>query len=777
MANPPAPLSPQLRGRLRFSALLVGLVIVLGATGACYVVGVHPTAVFLIFATLGAAVLAAVAYMVPLAVISEMDERNRRLVAERETLAMIERELTAELDLDRLLRLIVDHASTLFSGNGAIYLLTPANKLAPRAFTEGGAFSDVHIPLGQGLVGTSAARREPLRIDDYPTSTYALREFVAIGLRSAITQPLLIRDELLGVIAMNRLGDKAAAFSDDDIGRLKSFAAQAAIALENARLFADNRRQVESLSVLHELSREVTGQVERTAMVEAIGREVARVSSVSEIFVVLRTGADDAGAVAWHSPSAASSLDGDTVLKLALMVLQAGHPFRIDPALAGGYDERTGVGRVWFGVPMSGGDADYGALLVGSDATFTDSDERLLTDIGQLAGLALRSARLFEERAHAYAELATAQDSLLRAEKLRALGEMASGVAHDFNNLLAAIRGRTQLLLGRLEDPTQKRWAEAIKRAADDGAQTVRRLQEFTRIRRDQSFGAVDLNEIIRGALEVTETRWRDDARTKGLVIEVETSLQPLPPIAGDPVELREVLTNLILNAVDAMPDGGRIRITSSEDGGDVEARIEDSGVGMTEEVRQKLFDPFFTTKGPKGNGLGLSITYGIVSRHGGRVLVESEPGRGSTFRLRFPKRSDLSTVADEPSPPSPPTPSRGLQCLVVDDDEEVGHTLADLLTSHGHEVVVVSKSPEALDHVRRRPFDIVFTDLAMADTSGWQLAKAVKAAVPTLPVVLITGFGVELSPEECRAKHVDAVMAKPVEFAELLTVAARLTR
>ena len=778
MANADVPLSRRLRGRLRLSALLVAIVVGFGALGAFYVLGVHPTALFLIFAALAAAVLAVLAYLVPLSAISQMEARNRRLVAERETLAMIERELTAELDLDRLLRLIVDYASKLFSGNGAIYLLTPANKLAPRAWTEGGAFSDVHIPLGQGLVGKSAARREALRIDDYPTSAYALPEFVAIGLRCAITQPLVIRDELLGVIAMNRLGERAEAFSGDDVVRLKSFAAQAAIALENARLFTDNRRQVESLSVLHELSREVTGQVERPALVEAIGREVGRVSTVSEIFVVLKTGADDAGTMAWHSPAGLQSLDVDKVQKLTLMVLQAARPLRIDPALAGAYigDDRGVDGRVWFGVPMSGGNADYGALLVASDEAFTEADERLLTDIGQLAGLALSSARLFEERAQAYAELAAAQDSLLRAEKLRALGEMASGVAHDFNNLLAAIRGRTQLLLGRVEDPTQKRWVEAIKRAADDGAQTVRRLQEFTRIRRDQSFGPVDLNEIIRGALEVTETRWREDAQSKGLVIDVETSLAPLPSIAGDAVELREVLTNLILNAVDAMPHGGHIRITSAEDDTEVEARIDDTGVGMTEEVRQKLFDPFFTTKGPKGNGLGLSITYGIVSRHGGRVLVESELGRGSTFRLRFPKRPDLA-VAAEPAPAAAPARVRRLRCLVVDDDEEVGGTLADLLTTHGHEVVMVSKSSDALTHVSQRPFDIVFTDLAMPDMSGWQLAKAVKTAAPDLPVVLITGFGVELSPEQCRANHVDAVMAKPVEFAELLTVAARLAR
>jgi signal transduction histidine kinase len=736
------------------------------------------TAAFLALSSITAGVLAILLYVLPLAVVAQMEARNRRLEAEREALAIIERELTAELERDRLLRLIVDHASALFSGNGAIYLLDEQNKLVPRAWTDGGAFSDVHIPLGQGLVGTSAKERQALLIDDYPTSAYALPEFVAIGLRSAITQPLLIRDQVLGVIAMNRLGDKAHAFSGDDVERLKSFAAQAAIALENARLFAENRRQVETLSVLHELSRAVTGQLERTALVEAIGREVSRVPSVKEIFIVLKAGGSEPPVIALHSPEGRESIGPDKVHKLALMVLQARRLVQIDPALVGG--EVAGVGpretRAWLGLPMSGGNADHGMFLVAGDGSFTESDERLLTDIGQLAGLALSSARLFEERGQAYAELAAAQDGLMRAEKLRALGEMASGVAHDFNNLLAAICGRTQLLLGRVTDPVQQRWLHAIKRAADDGAQTVRRLQEFTRIRRDQPFVSVDLNEVIRGALEVTETRWSHEAESAGIVIAVETDLSPVPAISGDPVELREVMTNLILNAVDAMPEGGRLKLSSTVDDTEVEARIEDTGFGMGEEVRQRLFDPFFTTKGPRGTGLGLSITYGIVTRHGGRIVVDSELGRGSAFRLRFPKRS----VVEEPEivEPEPAlTPVRPLRCLVVDDDEEVASVLGDMLLANGHEAVVVTKSTEALTQVAGKQFDIVFSDLAMPDLSGWQLARAVKTASPGMPVVLITGFGVELSPEQCHANHVDAVLTKPVELGELLKVATRLTQ
>ncbi len=737
------------------------------------------TVAFLVLFTVTGSALAVLLYALPMVVVRQVEARNRRLVAEREAVATIERELIAELETDRLLRLIVDSASGLFNGNGAIYLLEDGGKLVPRAWTHGGAFSDVHIPVGQGFVGTSAKLRQPLLVDDYPTSPYALPEFVAIGLRSAITQPLLLRDELLGVIAMNRLGDDAAPFSADDVERLQHFAAQAAIALQNARLFSENRRQVETLSVLHELSRAVTGELEQTALVQAIGREMARVPSVREMVVMLNAGNDNALTVALHSPAGRISIAEDKAPRLGLMVLQAGRVVSIDAALVGGGAD-SGVAsqpRTWLGVPMSAGNVHYGVLLAASDVPFSDPDERLLADIGQLAGLALRSARLFEERGRAYAELEAAQDSLLRAAKLRALGEMASGVAHDFNNLLAAISGRTQLLLGKVTDATQLRWVHAIKRAADDGAHTVRRLQEFTRIRRDQSFVAVDLNDIIRGALEVTETRWRDEAQSRGVTIDVDTALTAEPAMMlGDAAELREVLTNLILNAVDAMPEGGSLKLSSFVDDTEVEARIEDSGHGMTEEVRQKLFDPFFTTKGLKGTGLGLSITFGIVSRHGGRIAVDSALGIGTTFRLRFPKRS-AAHATEAAVAQAEVAPLRRLRCLVVDDEEEVASTLADMLEAKGHEPVVFTKSTEAVNQLSGQHFDIVFTDLAMPDLSGWQLARAVKEAAPNLPVVLITGFGVELSPEQCRTNYVDVVLTKPVEFSELMAVAARLTR
>jgi signal transduction histidine kinase/CheY-like chemotaxis protein len=466
---------------------------------------------------------------------------------------------------------------------------------------------------------------------------------------------------------------------------------------------------------------------------------------------------------------------------LTSIVLGRGAPIRTDDYLAAcarhgvtpvpGSDEL----RHWLGVPMTAADRVLGVLALGSpERPFTAGDERLLLNIAHLAALALSSARLFEERTRAYSELAAAQDQLVRTEKLRALGEMASGVAHDFNNLLASVLGRAQLLLRRVEDPQQRQWLEVIERSALDGARTVRRLQEFTRVRRDQAVVAVDLNTVMRDALDLTQSRWREEPRSRSVMIDVRTDLAAVPRVLGDAAELREAMTNLILNAVDAMPGGGVLRLTTRPAEGVVEVEVEDTGAGIPAAIRDRIFDPFFTTKGPRGTGLGLSMTYGIVSRHGGTITVESDEGRGSRFRLTFP-----AAPAGATAPPAPDVvPSvRPLRCLVVDDEEPVGTVLGDMLESAGHKVVVVDDGAEAIARVRAEPFDLVLTDLAMPNVSGWQVARAVKEIAPRVPVFLVTGFGVELSADERRAHGVDRVLVKPLKVEEILNAVADVAR
>jgi signal transduction histidine kinase/CheY-like chemotaxis protein len=417
---------------------------------------------------------------------------------------------------------------------------------------------------------------------------------------------------------------------------------------------------------------------------------------------------------------------------------------------------------------MAAGDQRLGALILRSpDHAYTEADERLLTSIADIAALALRSARLYGEATRAHAELAAAQDQLVRTEKLRAMGQMASGMAHDFNNVMSAILGRAQLLLARVEDPALRQWLLVIERAATDGARTVRRLQDFTRVRRDQPAEPVDLNRVVEETLEATELSWRQELLRRGIAIEVETALAPSRPVvSGDSAELREALTNVILNAVDAMPEGGRLRVETRPVGGGVELSVADTGTGIAAGIRERIFDPFFTTKGPKGTGLGLSMTYGILARHDGRITVESEEGAGTTFRIAFPVTGE-ALAAPDPVAPLSPAPV-ALRCLVVDDESAVAEVLSDMLAAIGHDAIIASTGAEALVRLRAGPFDLVLTDLAMPAMTGWELAAAAKALVPGLPVVLVTGVGVEASPADLASRGVDLVLAKPLQIRDL---------
>ncbi len=571
-----------------------------------------------------------------------------------------------------------------------------------------------------------------------------------------------------------------------EIRLLEGIAAQLGLALENTELAEQREARLRESELLSRLSRAVTGQLDRAALLDALRTEVPPVLGAEKLTVLLVDGDQVEAALRVHhgrpQPDPRRYPRRQAGLTTAVMDLR--RPLRTDDYLA--ECRRRGLEpppveqgpRYWIGAPMIVGDEVLGALTISRESReFTEADERLVGSIADLVALAFRSARLYEERTRAYGELAAAQDHLVRTEKLRALGEMASGVAHDFNNLLAAILGRAQLLLREVQDPRLRQWLQVIERSATDGAQTVRRLQEFARVRRDQPRVPVDLNEIVRDALEITQARWREEALRRGIVIDVQTRLAPLPPVAGDPAELREALTNLILNAVDAMPGGGTLTCATVVADGAVEVTVTDTGVGIPDGIREKIFDPFFTTKGPQGTGLGLAMTYGIVSRHGGRIGVESVEGRGSTFRLTFPPAPAAAAEEGGADGAGAGSGPGALRCLVVDDEEAVGAVLGDVLEAAGHAAVVMTDGATAIERLRTERFDVVFTDLAMPGISGWQVARAAQAAAPGVPVFLVTGFGVELSTEERRAHGVAGVLAKPVKIEDIVGAVTQVAR
>jgi signal transduction histidine kinase len=376
----------------------------------------------------------------------------------------------------------------------------------------------------------------------------------------------------------------------------------------------------------------------------------------------------------------------------------------------------------------------------------------------------------------ALTELKATQKQIIQQERLSAIGQMASGIAHDFNNTLTPILGFSELLLNNeavLQNPKQaRRFIEMLRTSAQDAASVVSRLREFYRpAEASAEFPAVDLTRIIGQAISLTEPKWKAQAQAGGVDIEVVPVFCDALVVAGEEPALREVLTNLIFNAVDAMPNGGRITIETALESGKAVLRIRDTGTGMSEEVRQRCLEPFYSTKGERGTGLGLSMVYGIIERHRGQLEIESEPDKGTTFIIRLPC-ADAATPVSKPVHFVPVTDK--LSILVVDDDERVCEVVAEYLRTDSHEVVVVTSGRAAVTQVREKKFDVVFLDRAMPEMSGDQAAELIKQLQPDLPVIMLTGFGALIEVTGSRPRAVDAVLGKPVTLAMLRQTLAK---
>jgi signal transduction histidine kinase/ActR/RegA family two-component response regulator len=361
------------------------------------------------------------------------------------------------------------------------------------------------------------------------------------------------------------------------------------------------------------------------------------------------------------------------------------------------------------------------------------------------------------------AERERMREHYAQMEKLSALGELASGVAHNFNNTLTGILARAQLMLDASDMKDVRRGLRIIIQTAEDGAKTVKRIQDFARQRRDQDFVRIDVDQLMLEVAEITRPRWKDYAEASNVHIRLVRQIGSNAVIMGDAGELREVLVNMVFNAVDAMPDGGTLTLLTQDADDEVMLTVADTGTGMAEDVRSRIFDPFFTTKGKAGMGLGLSVSYGIIRRHEGSVEVESEVGKGTTFRMRFPVVGESDTQRIVDTGPLPPARADGsLRILVVDDEDYVRELLADILEREGCEVVLAGEGREALSLFDAQAFDAVFTDVGLPGMSGWELARAVRERDDRLALAVITGWGDTVTAEEQSAAQADWVVPKP---------------
>lgn len=390
--------------------------------------------------------------------------------------------------------------------------------------------------------------------------------------------------------------------------------------------------------------------------------------------------------------------------------------------------------------------------------------ESLRTFAAQAAAT-IENARLYGQIERSYADLRTAQEQLIRAERLRTLGQIAGGVAHDFNNILAAILTRAQLAQQQTRSPGIRETLRVIEQAALDGAGVTRRIQSLAKPRSERAPEVVDVNSILQQSLEFTQPMWMNEARARGVSMAADTSYEARAPIEGQPTELREVFTNLILNAAAAMPAGGRLSLKSHDEPGWVWCVVADTGTGMTDEIRRQVFDPFFTTKGAAGSGLGMSIVAAILERHSSKIEIESAPGQGTSIHVGFP-------IATTRAPAGRQRRRRGhvsLRLLIAEEDERTREALALILSRHGHRVQTAGAAESARDLLKNAEFDVVITDLGLGDRTGWEIAEAARLLRPDAAVVLLTAWPGEWAPEEARARGVDAILAKPFTVDEVL--------
>ena len=389
-----------------------------------------------------------------------------------------------------------------------------------------------------------------------------------------------------------------------------------------------------------------------------------------------------------------------------------------------------------------------------------------------------QAKRHVEELSRYIEEQERIREQFGQIEKMSALGELASGVAHDFNNTLAGILGRAELMLRRVSDPEIQRGLEVIIKSANDGAGTVKRIQDFARQRRDHDFEPVAVDHLLMDVNEITRPRWKDRAQAKNVHINFSLQINTQGFILGDPSELREVLVNLVFNAVDAMPNGGRLTLSAQEVNGSIEIAVGDTGIGMSPEIRSRVFDPFFTTKGSAGMGLGLAVCYGIIQRHQGTVTIDSEMGRGTIFRITLPI-TETGPKAEDANKNVPRLSlvrsSKAPGVLVVDDEEAVRELLIEILESEGYEVTMAKNGEEALKHFDSKSFKAVFTDVGMPGMSGWELARAIRERDKKIPLAVITGWGDAVSSSEQEEARVDWVVTKPFSIDRISEIAVEI--
>jgi len=665
-------------------------------------------------------------------------EESERWSSHLRSIQKLGSDLNKILDVKQIaFKVVHELIEVLDSDDCRIYILdenkSELNPIAQWSKASQYNFKDLEVlkvNVGEGITGNVALTGKPELIDDANLHPHAVTipgtEDVD---ESMLLSPMLFENRVKGVISLSKLGLKQ--FTPGHLRLLTIFADEAAIALENARLHEERMDRLAEINRLKDFNEAIVDGLEEGILIQ-----------------------DDLGNLTFINPKL-EQISGYKSKELIGKHWSTLFSSRFHPAIAEESRRHLQGQSSRYEAALQNKNGEEIPIFICARPLF--SQGRLISVLTAISDIS---------------ELKRMELKMVRNARLRALGEMSGGVAHDFNNVLGAILGRVQLLIKTNSNPRLIEGLRIIEKAALDGAETVKRIQDFTRTRTDDKFLQIDINEIVLDAVSMTRVRWKEEADAEGITINVETNLNSLPLTIGNPGELREVLTNLIFNSIDALPQGGKVSLSTRKEGGYILVTVEDNGTGIEPSIIDKIFDPFFSTKGVKGTGLGLSVSYGIISRHKGEIMVNSRLGRGSLFTIKLP------IVELQPASPDEQIDTvafkTNLNIIVIDDEPALRNLLADILTLEGHRVWTANGGIEGVRLAKEYNPDIVFTDLGMPAMSGWEVVREIKRN-KNIPVIMVTGWGDQIDKNRLKESRVDAVIAKPFSIDEIHRVVQNL--
>ncbi|HET8578889.1 MAG TPA: GAF domain-containing protein [Methylomirabilota bacterium] len=764
------------------------------------------------------------------------------------TLALFQEILSipaAGLEPGELYALAVDRVARLLAADRTMLFVVeaPSSRLVPRS-ARGFRRDDlatISLQAGEGLVGRVFSEKRVLTYDP-AASPPAPDPFIdRFPVREAIAVPVRVEGDVAGVLYAGRrtLG---APFSTSDTLLLLVLADRVGAGLVHQGLLERHGDHLEQL-------KELGGFVDELALGRTLTDALARACDVGCRLVGARaaaialfdpdqrlTLAAACGLPASAMPRPVNSREG---LTGELMVRQT--PVTCRDVQGRGSAEESFLGERGFHacllVPLRWGGRMLGVFYLADTDVREFSAEAIEAAqlLASLAAVAAENSRIHAELRGAFEQAVAAQEGVVQSEKARALGEMAGGISREFNNIFAIILGKAQLLLARAHDDSLREGLGMLEEAAWRGADIVHRLLGLAATTTVDTVSPVEMTALIQDAVGLTQTRWKDEPEGRGARIEVVTDLEPVPPVAANPTALREAVMNLIVNAVDAMPRGGRMVIRTRAINAGVELTVSDTGEGIPADIRPRIFDAFFTTRAPQRLGLGLSVVHAIVTRYRGAIDVASAAG-GTTVTVWLPGAGPTAAVppppeaerlfsprppeargpsGPEPSagraePPEPPpmprsaleTPTAAFEAptptpqveppaaahaasapprreeaphpvsiLIFEEEAQIRSMLVDALSEAGYRVEATADGPEGLGKLRSASFDLVLTDLSLPDRSGLQVARSVKRVSPQTAVVLVTGWGHLLDHDRLRESGVDMILVKPFRLDRVLSV------